>query len=85
MVICNFCSKRESRTRHFSLPFTCKECEHICENYTNDTSVITYVDASGKEINVNKDDEIMLEKTSDSNTFSGKPVDAINDYIKIPC
>ena len=71
MVVCNFCDKRESRARRFSLPFTCKECENNYTNYATNTSVITFVDKSGKEIKVNNDTEIAVERTSDMN---------INDY-----
>ena len=69
MVVCNFCNKRESRARHFSLPFTCKECENNYKNYATDNSMITFMDKSGKEIKINNDTEIILEKTIDVNDY----------------
>ena len=67
MVVCNFCDKRETRARLFSLPFTCKECENNCKNYATDASMITFVDKSGKEIKINNNTDIAIERTSDIN------------------
>ena len=75
MVVCNFCDKRETRARSFSLPFTCKECENNCKNYETDASMITFVDKSGKEIKINNNTDIAIERTSDIN---------MNDYKDPP-
>ena len=66
MVVCNFCNRRETRTRRFTLPFTCIECEKIPEYYTDINNEITYVDASGKNVNIKNDTEIEIEIETDS-------------------
>ena len=61
MTVCNIRTKRETCACRFTLPFTCKECEENCKNYANTVNdVITYIDTTGKYININNDTEINI-------------------------
>lgn len=67
-VLCNFCQRRETRSRPFKLPFTCVECENNEMNYINDRSVnkinnddIIFVDAQKKHICINKDTDLRID------------------------
>ena len=71
MAVCNFCTKRETRARRFTLPFTCKECEENNQNYASTVNDITYVDASGKHVNINSETEINI-------IDDDKPIDKTN-------
>ena len=64
-LLCNFCNKRETRTRRFNLPFTCKNCEQNEKNYARDD--IIYVNSSGKYISVSRDTEISIEMDHSTN------------------
>ena len=74
-LLCNFCNKRETRTRRFNLPFTCKDCEQNEKNYARTVGDdIIYVNSSGKYISVSSDTEISIEmdhNTNDTNVISG--------------
>ena len=67
MTICNYCEKRETRARKFSMPFTCDDCVNNDENYAIDDEdgIITYIDSSGKYININKETELDIEIKND--------------------
>ena len=67
MTVCNYCEKHETRARKFSTPFTCDECVNNGANYAIDgeDGIITYIDSSGKYINIDKDTELGIEIKND--------------------
>ena len=62
MATCNFCNKRETRQRPFTLPYVCCDCSQNDDNFTRDldqdNNDITFIDATGKNININSDTEL---------------------------
>ena len=62
MAICNFCNKRETRSRRFTLPFVCSDCFENNDNFSKDidqdNNDITFIDAAGKHISINNDTEL---------------------------
>ena len=86
MVVGNYCNKQETCARRFTLPFTCKDCELNEKNYqTSNNAIITYISASGKEIQISEDSELSIhsEKSignsygvnSANNIGNEKPID----------
>ena len=72
MALCNFCNKRESRSRQFSTAYVCKECHNDDNNYdfnyeSNDDELI-FVDASNKKYKINKDTELEILNITQSTT-----------------
>ena len=62
MAICNFCNKRETRSHPFTSPYVCYDCSQNDDNFTKgldqDNNNITFVDATGKHVNINSDTEL---------------------------
>ena len=92
MTVCNLCSKRESRARNFSLPFTSKECEENSKNFSSGLSDdgITYIEGNGKHFKINSETEVdivtdistekaIVFEVDVHNMKEGKPI-VIKDY-----
>ena len=73
MVTCNFCDKRMTRARSFSLPCTCTECLNNRSNYaTSANDDINYITSGGKSIVINSETELDIEIESEKTN----PVDS---------
>ena len=60
MTNCNFCEVKDDLNNPFKHPFMCDKCAECKESYDyeGEADDITYIDASGKRILINKDTEI---------------------------
>ena len=68
-----FCDKRMTRARSFSLPYTCTECVNNRSNYaTSANDDINYINSSGKSIVINSETELDIEIESENTN----PVDS---------
>ena len=68
MILCNFCQRKETCNRYFSLPFTCEECEKNKSNYVNSDNAVNsyvneiiYVDGKGNKCTDN-DNTILKQR-----------------------
>ena len=70
-MVCTECELLKIMTfcKKVSLPIICKECEANVENYLSISSDdgITYIDRSGKHLNINTDIEldVLIDKTTE--------------------
>ena len=78
MPLCNFCNLKETRSRRFTLPFTCSECANNKDNYRNmfnlpeenNNEEIIYIDNKGQEITINELTELNIVNEAEI-----KPID----------
>ena len=73
MTVCNFCNRRELRSRRFTLPFTCVECEQNQKNKQSliDGDEITFINASRKEYTIDTDTKLNITISDDSPNVFG--------------
>ena len=84
MTLCNFCNRRESRTRRFSEPFVCVECYNDSTNRDINKDEITYVDAYNNRYGISSDTEIEVvksqEKLNNNTKSDAAPINVEDNY-----
>lgn len=90
MVVCNFCQRKETRNRHFNLPYTCNECEINNNNYINneDEAIVNddeiiFINSLGKQERINDNTELNIHVEIASGENNGSTTDTQNNVSRI--